>query len=1316
MVTDDNSVVPESPHGLSSRDSDKATTDCAPFMSDQVAPENTGAGTNLTSGLQTKHLEPVSETKQTQGSGRLAARAFLSREYAHIPDEADIVLNPDVPHDCTGFNTVLHLAAPSSSERNQNPISLRAPQQVARTSSFYHKRSDLSASSSSLPPLHSGAPLESSGDGNVVIQSYQSGSAVSESSSEFTLESVMDLDLGAVPVAKADPSLAPATIQDHPSYPSYQGNTCSHSAAARDGLSPETSAAQPAAAVVAAAQPAAIANVTAVAAASANSGEQIQEASAERDKTAEDAASIQNQVEVQDSAAWTTVTAQDDGNKNDTKEKGQMQSGDKIQGNDDANTGTTSSSGAEAGMGDKMTADSTRLYASETQTDSKSSGAAHQSTPSEAYAPEVVAAVAAAASSSIAGTSAPHSGQQHIDVSTIRREPHIAHSSFPPLDLSPDQLFEYYREAQAQAITMANDPDARIEEPQNPLQAHLLALARSQLEMKARARARASGGHAIPNAAAPTASVVSGNAAAVEAVPTRSSQDDQGMPAGGKGMTQSQATGAGTGAGAGAGNTALLSSGHTWENRGMNNDNWGSYPGNNAGAAGPGRMNGAGAPGISVGMSGMGYMGGTGAGTAGAYGATGAAGAGAGGVGAHGAQGNARMAGAQMGQSRMEGARMNSAQGMRMVQNAADEAARVGQKKRKPKREFSENLGLHLLFVAMISVLLLIPTAFFGWVLDDRMDNEQYAIESMVTPWGKEQQLSEPELIVPVHEVSEIETTQSDNEVRQRYNRIRPEEYYVSPVHAATDVFINSEKRYRGNYETTLYTLEVTQEAQYDLKSALDTIRERSIVQSIDTSHLNLVFNISRNKGIDEIKYILINGKLFTPMPAGKYSGFMVSLNEDDVSRIMRGETLDPTGRFEQELNQLQGEVPALFNRTDAESARREQDKTAVAVMGERTRYKGSYEPGRIYVSARYYVRGSQSLSFMPIAQVSEFNVAGSGVLPSFNGGFLPRERLIEGAGRSDVNTYTSSDLADSVGVSAAAAGAAAAGTAGGAGAAGGRQDLLDRTQGLPRFKASYYQNSLSTGMSTIHYDNEHFEGYGKEERSYRIDLSDTSDSYMLISRLTKYVLLFIAMTYVTVLAFEIVTRQVVSLVQYVTVGAAIVLFYMVLLALSEHISFTLSYVIGAILMTAMISLYLKAVLNSIRYALCVAALLLSMYAVLYAIVHVEAYALLIGTTLLVIMLGIVMFITRGLNRQAAVGSGDYEPTAPAAPAFVAPAAQGMDTMTQAAASGPAPAAAPAQGQAQAPVSTPAAEAAAAAGGMGTAQGAKSPGNNDVRS
>lgn len=576
---------------------------------------------------------------------------------------------------------------------------------------------------------------------------------------------------------------------------------------------------------------------------------------------------------------------------------------------------------------------------------------------------------------------------------------------------------------------------------------------------------------------------------------------------------------------------------------------------------------------------------------------------------------------------------------------------------------WSSNLGLHILMVACLSVLLLIPTMFFNFVLEDRRYNEELAIESMVSPWGGQQQLADPELIVPVEAVVSYSYEENDwDNVQRRVNQIKLADYYVSPLDSESTVSLESHKRYRGNYETTLYRMVVQQVSTFALSERLSEIESRAEVQQVMRNRLKLIFHVSNNKGIDEIKYLCINGKAYTPEPSSNYSGIVINLDYLDVGKIISGERLvdaddsrscallkraaaaeasasdvasgaasgaakgaasgaasgaaagatgsifaqsafadkatDPSLANADQLRQ----VPDLVNHLAADA---DQEHTAVAVAAQEA---PALEPGIMTVEALYYVRGAQGLSYLPIAQDSRLTVTGTGVVPSFGGAFLPTDRAISGAGFLD-----SAQIED---------------------LSFGEQHVAESTlpEGTePTFKAYYAQNNLATGQAQVRTDKEPF-NYHCSEIEYQIALADTSESYQLIDRLTKYVLLFIAMTFVTILAFEIVMRRMVSLVQYVVVGAALILFYMVLLALSEHTSFVLAYVTGALLMSLMIAAYLKAVLNSLRSAICVAVLLLAMYAVLFAIVHVQAYALLVGTVLLVIMLGIVMFITRRLN------------------------------------------------------------------------------------
>lgn len=554
----------------------------------------------------------------------------------------------------------------------------------------------------------------------------------------------------------------------------------------------------------------------------------------------------------------------------------------------------------------------------------------------------------------------------------------------------------------------------------------------------------------------------------------------------------------------------------------------------------------------------------------------------------YGYQGYAQQ-GAAQGAAQGAYASAQAAQAAQAAQVAAVRAAMTS------KSKYSETLGFHILMVAIISLLLLIPTIFFSLVLDDRKSNEYSAISSMVSAWGDEQILNDIELGISVEKFTSYERDADGNIISSNYISQR---MLVTPVHASNDIIVDTEKRYRGNYEASLYSLIVTQQARFDLQQVIQTLTNLNGIESVDRGGVFLLFTVSDTKGINEVKQLVINNKSFTPEPADKYNGFMVRLSMADVSAILHGEELpqnrsDVFAAVSDEELELEP-VPALRNSFDAEKEAASYDESTVAVVGRNQLaetadhgfkgkdlglgLKGETAPaGVMVVEATYLVRGSQKLTFNPLGQVSELAISGQGVVPSFAGDFLPREREVD-----------SSKLT---------------------------------------FSANYYQNNLSTGHSKIMEDN-----YSTDLKGFAIDLSDTSESYILIDRLTKYVLLVIAMTYVAVLAFEISAQRMVSLVQYVVIGAALILFYMVLLALSEHTSFTIAYLVAALLMSSMIALYLKAVLASKRDALCVFLLLLAIYAVLFAIVHIEAYALLVGTVLLVIMLGIIMFITRKLN------------------------------------------------------------------------------------
>ncbi len=143
---------------------------------------------------------------------------------------------------------------------------------------------------------------------------------------------------------------------------------------------------------------------------------------------------------------------------------------------------------------------------------------------------------------------------------------------------------------------------------------------------------------------------------------------------------------------------------------------------------------------------------------------------------------------------------------------------------------------------------------------------------------------------------------------------------------------------------------------------------------------------------------------------------------------------------------------------------------------------------------------------------------------------------------------------------------------------------------------------------------------------------------YRLVDRSLKYGVLFIALTLVSILCLELLTGLRFHFVQYGVVGIALALFFITLLALAEHIGFTLGYAAAAAVLTLMITGYAHASTKNVRLAVTTAVTLGALYGVLFVLLRREAFALLVGAGILLLMLGVVMVATRKLTPQAVDG------------------------------------------------------------------------------
>ncbi|WP_166039363.1 cell envelope integrity protein CreD [Sphingosinicella sp. YJ22] len=256
---------------------------------------------------------------------------------------------------------------------------------------------------------------------------------------------------------------------------------------------------------------------------------------------------------------------------------------------------------------------------------------------------------------------------------------------------------------------------------------------------------------------------------------------------------------------------------------------------------------------------------------------------------------------------------------------------------------------------------------------------------------------------------------------------------------------------------------------------------------------------------------------------------------------------------------------------------------------------------GPIEIAFQFDLRGNRSLALAPQAGDTSWRVRSSWPHPSFGGGFLPAARDVGAQGFTA--TYRVGNLALG-------------------------HNLIGSEVPPPPPPAS---------GEPAAYDRAGPAGEAGRHQSAQIDLIQPVDLYDQVNRATKYGFLFIGFTFLAFLMFDIVGGVRVSGVEYLLVGAGLILFFVMLLAFAEVIGFTLAYLVAAAAITGLIAFYSAAVLKSRRRAMLVAGLLVALYATLYLLLSLEAYSLLIGSLLLFAALAATMYLTRNLNWGARI-------------------------------------------------------------------------------
>ncbi len=183
-----------------------------------------------------------------------------------------------------------------------------------------------------------------------------------------------------------------------------------------------------------------------------------------------------------------------------------------------------------------------------------------------------------------------------------------------------------------------------------------------------------------------------------------------------------------------------------------------------------------------------------------------------------------------------------------------------------------------------------------------------------------------------------------------------------------------------------------------------------------------------------------------------------------------------------------------------------------------------------------------------------------------------------------------------------------------------------------PSFQGRFLPAEHDIGASgfTASWRVSRFAAQGARNEAIAVSFIEPVGLYQMLERASKYGFLFIGLTAAAFLLFELLRRLAIHPIQYALVGLALAMFFLLLTALSEHLGFGAAYAIATAACVALVTAYLVRLSRAV--ALFFGAGLAALYAVLYALLQSEDYALVGGSLLLFALLAAVMLGTRRVD------------------------------------------------------------------------------------
>lgn len=237
-------------------------------------------------------------------------------------------------------------------------------------------------------------------------------------------------------------------------------------------------------------------------------------------------------------------------------------------------------------------------------------------------------------------------------------------------------------------------------------------------------------------------------------------------------------------------------------------------------------------------------------------------------------------------------------------------------------------------------------------------------------------------------------------------------------------------------------------------------------------------------------------------------------------------------------------------------------------------------------------INGSEALQILPLGKQTSVALKSDWPDPKFTGAFLPESRTVSGTGFS----------------------------------------ALWNVSYFGRSYPQQWRQDEAARVASV--ESLHGSAFG-------VELFLPVDIYQKTERSTKYGVLFLILTFLTFFLYEVFNPFSLHPLQYLLVGAALCLFYLLLLSISEHAPFALAYLVAATATVLLIGGYSAAILRGRLRALVMTGVLGCLYGYLYVLLQLEDYALLLGSVGLFATLALVMYVTRRIDWSAPRRGGE---------------------------------------------------------------------------